>query len=223
MKYVLPVIHHIDKDTTWEQATLAYQCGADGVFLISHFNEDMELAPIAREILDENWLNRKKQKFTVGLNLLNTTPLDALDIVLKYKLDALWLDNAGINSTGISVYGQKIIEQHIINSEIKIFASVAFKYQAHEPNPAKAAQVVDSLGLIATTSGSGTGSAPSLDKIASMVPDSGQLAVASGMTVENISNFKPYLSHILVATGVSVDDHHFDKDLLKKFIEICHA
>ena len=54
-KKVLPVIHHIDAKTTLDQAAIAYQCGADGVFLISHFNKDSELGPLAEKLKINKW------------------------------------------------------------------------------------------------------------------------------------------------------------------------
>lgn len=223
MKLVLPVIHHIEKDTTWEQAEIAYKCGADGVFLISHYNEDIVLGPIAKEINSENWKNHYGDKFKIGLNLLHTQALDSFDTVVSYGLDALWLDNAGISSGGVSSLGNSLLQRNK-NKSIEIFASVAFKYQAHEALPGVAAKIAQEHGFIPTTSGSGTGSAPSLEKIALMSKaTNGQLGVASGMTVDNISEFIPYLSHILVATGVSIDEHRFNPKLLKEFVDICHS
>jgi predicted TIM-barrel enzyme len=222
MKLVLPVIHHIDKDTTWEQAEIAYKCGADGVFLISHYDEDIVLGPIAKEINSENWKNFYGNKFKLGLNLLHTKAVDSFDIVTNYGLDALWLDNAGINSAGISSLTISLIEK-MKQTPIEVFASVAFKYQTHDPLPGQAARLVQTHGFIATTSGAATGSAPSVEKIALMSKaTNGQLGVASGMTLENIPEFIPYLSHILVATGVSVDEHRFNPVLLKEFVDICH-
>lgn len=222
MKLVLPVIHHIEKDTTWEQAEIAYKCGADGIFLISHYDEDIVLGPIAKEINNEKWKNSYGNKFKLGLNLLNTKALDSFDMVVDYNLDTLWLDNAGINSAGISSLTLSLMEK-MKKTPVEVLASVAFKYQTHEPLPAQAAKIAQNNGFIATTSGAATGSAPSLEKIAFMSQaTNGQLGVASGMTLENISDFIPYLSHILVATGVSIDEHRFDPVLLKQFVEICH-
>ena len=49
---------------------------------------------------------------------------------------------------------------------------------------------------------------------------SGLLAVASGMTPDNISEFKPYLSHVLVSTGISKDEYHFDEEKINAFIQL---
>ena len=70
-------------------------------------------------------------------------------------------------------------------------------------------------GFIPTTSGSGTGSAPDLEKIVAMSrATGGVLAIASGMTPWNVAQYAPYLSHILVATGIALDEHRIDADKL---------
>lgn len=46
----------------------------------------------------------------------------------------------------------------------------------------------------------------------------GTLAVASGMTPENIAEYTRYLGAVLVATGVSVDDYRLDPAKLDAFV-----
>ena len=218
MSLVLPVIHHLDENTTLEQAEIAHKCDADGIFLISHFNRDKDLAPIASSIKKLY----PQENFKVGLNLLNTHPLNTFEIVEKYNLDSLWLDTPGINSNGLSRLAHDLIEKMKNSPSIEVFASLAFKYQAVENFPAKAALFAKENGFIPTTSGTKTGIPPSVEKITEMSKATdGLLAVASGMDVDNIKNYSQYLSHILVATGVSIDEHRFDKDLLQKFIKLC--
>lgn len=111
----------------------------------------------------------------------------------------------------------------------RFYGSVAFKYQAPEPDPAGAAVQALKLCMLPTTSGPGTGHAPDVEKARSMAaavargPLGGELAVASGMTPENVSAFLPYFTHFLVATGVSKDEHHFDEARLVQFIEKVHG
>lgn len=212
---VLPVIHHLDEATSLTQADLAFSENADGVFLISHEGKNEDLLTPAGII---------KQKYperTIGINMLGSETLKALEVVVETGIDALWTDTHGVTS-------QTIPEQALtISRWIKnnpqgplIFASVAFKYQVEETNPGQAAKRVSELGMIATTSGPGTGYAPDLDKIISMKEALGgsALAVASGMTPENVDEFLPYVTHYLVATGVSIDSHHFDAARLRDFI-----
>ncbi len=59
-----------------------------------------------------------------------------------------------------------------------------------------------------TTSGPGTGEAADIDKIRTMKSALGDhpLAIASGITPENVHEYLPYTDCFLVATGVS-DSH----------------
>lgn len=208
---VLPVIHHIDAETTLAQAAIAFDCHADGVFLISHHGADRELAEVARHI------KRLFPSMAVGVNYLKLGVQEAAKDAQEIGLDMVWGDVCGVSSSGLAEMGRWLQIFKLNNPKIDIFASVAFKYQQREADPPGAAAVARAAGFIPTTSGEATGSAPTLAKIQSMKND-GDLAVASGMALENVATFAPYLSHILVATAVSVDDHHFDRSLLAKFV-----
>lgn len=211
---VLPVIHHFDPETSLEQAFIAKRCGADGIFLISHHNEDAQVLKTAEDIKD------LISDFKVGINLLNSTPEYAFKMACLLGLDMIWADDVGVTSQQVSQVGVDLAELSSNNKDVEIFGSVAFKYQAFEPDPEKAAKQVFELGMIPTTSGAATGVAPTVEKIAGMSKATrGSLAVASGMTVDNIAEFAPHLSHVLVATGVSTDEYHFDEELLRLFIE----
>ena len=107
-----------------------------------------------------------------------------------------------------------------LKNNIKIFAGTAFKYQSPEPNPAKAALLAQDYGLIATSSGSGTGHAADLTKIKSMSRAvNGHLALASGLTINNLADYHPYVEFALVATGISQNEHYFDSKKLVAFID----
>ena len=212
---VYPVIHHLDAATTLEQADIAFEAKADGVFLISHHRNDSALVPLAHHI------KAKYPDKQVGLNFLSQGPLKALDAVDIAGLDMMWGDYCGVTSGESEKLAHDL---DIRNDEIgmkKIFASVAFKYQAEDADPPLAARNAKIFGFIPTTSGAGTGEAPTVDKIKAMsAAVDGNLAVASGMTVENIADYAPYLRYVLVATGVSLDDHHFDFERLYRFIAL---
>jgi predicted TIM-barrel enzyme len=104
-----------------------------------------------------------------------------------------------------------------------VFAGVAFKHQRPEPNPELAARMADKFGFIASTSGSATGVAAEVDKIARLRTALGDapLAIASGVTPENVHEYAPHLSHILVATGVSESFHEFDYEKLYRLRSLC--
>ena len=212
MPKVYPVIHYKDDDTTIAEAELAKEVGADGVFLISHIGRNENLIPLAIKI-------KELFGFKVGLNFLGNTAIYTANVVKDNNLDMIWADSCGVTSKGLDQEGIELKKWYEENKNIEVFASVAFKYQAVDNNPPLAALEAQKAGFIPTTSGSGTGSAPTIDKIKSMSEEtSGLLGVASGMNCENINSFKPYLSHILVSTGVSKDEHHFDYEKLYRFI-----
>lgn len=209
---VYPVIHYLSDSLSVEQAGIAAAAGADGVFLISHHNDDTPLASLACTI-------KNKYSLRVGINYLTQGAHLAIEDAKTYGLDMVWSDTCGISSKGYTETAYRIKEQ--LSAELEFFASIAFKYQSPEENPSLAAQRVREFSplFIPTTSGAATGSAPSVDKISSMAPT----AIASGMTVDNIDQFRPYLSHVLVATGVSIDEHHLCPHKLQQFIEKCRV
>jgi predicted TIM-barrel enzyme len=103
-----------------------------------------------------------------------------------------------------------------------MFAGVAFKHQRAEPHPELTAQKTRSFGFIPTTSGSASGVAAqseALAKIRNALGGTSPLAIASGITPENVHSFAPNLTHILVATGVSSD---FSSSTLKNCISSVH-
>lgn len=223
---ILPVIHHISRDVTMDQAWLATVAGADGVFLISHHGEDAELLELAGPVRN---ISGRPAQFHVGVNLLGEhSPVTAFRRARDAGFDSVWMDRAGVDGAGAGNPALAVarLRQQMLHGErpIEVFAGVAFKYQADEPDPVQAARNAQTLGFVPTTSGSATGHAPLLEKVEAMSRATGRrLAVASGLTPDNIAGFAPHLSHALVATGVSVDAHHFDFELLSAFVARARA
>lgn len=215
------VIHHVDEALTLAQAKIAADAGADGLFVISHRGDDEDVVEMACALKETE--NNVGQPMEIGINLLGTDPHDALLIAVARDIRMLWVDQGGITSQGAGPAALAMFETLKDVPEYKrtrIFTSVAFKHQAHEPNPQIAARNAKILGFVPTTSGEATGSAPEVEKIAAMAKATdGELAVASGMTPENVWQFAPHLSDILVATGVSRDFHHFDPDKATAFVK----
>lgn len=213
---IYPVIHYLNRDLALEEVWVARSCGADGVFLISHQGDDYELIEVAAEA------KLKYPDFRIGINLLSQDPIFACNQAREAGLDMVWADDMGVDSRGGNPVAEYLAHFASNNQSIQLFASVAFKYRPHEPNPPLAATMAQRLGFLPTTSGSATGSAPEVQKIADMsAATGGQLAIASGMTPKNVRDYAPYLSHILVATGVGLDEYRIDPDRLIALIENC--
>ncbi|MFN3876369.1 MAG: hypothetical protein ACK4L7_10715, partial [Flavobacteriales bacterium] len=159
---VYPVIHHLDAPTTFSEIQVARTCGADGVFLISHDGADLELMDVARTAIREN------AGFPIGLNLLSMECFQAAIMALEAGSDMLWADDMGVDSQGLTAAGQEMATIARDHPRLQLFASVAFKYRPHEPNPVGAAAHARAAGFIPTTSGDATGHAPDPQKIFAM-------------------------------------------------------
>jgi len=218
---ILPVIHHIDSRTTHAEVNQALRLGVDGVFLISHFAGDPAYAGIAD---DETLMCLAKELKSlhpgacIGINCLSWSPLYSAGRAVEARLDMIWADSMGVDSRGLTGEGEALKSLASAHPRTQFFASVAFKYMPEEPAPVTAADNARRAGFVPTTSGSATGAPPDVGKIRAMA-GSGPLAVASGMNPDNVHLYTPYLSDILVATGISADDHHLDPDKLASFIK----
>ncbi len=217
-----PVVHHLDPGLTLEQARLALGSGADGVFLISHHDANDALDPLVATLAAEAGRAR------VGVNYLGLGFAAAFDRARRVGAGLLWTDVPGITGRGAGEEaGYVSAETARPDNETWTFASVAFKYQPHEPDPPAAALNAMRLGFIPTTSGHATGRAPFATKVHGMAKalGGGPLAVASGLATENLGDYAGSLTHCLVATSVCVggDEHRFDPVRLRRFIEAAKA
>lgn len=216
------VIHHQTDDLTLDQASLAIRLGADGVFLISHEGRDSALLPLCKALKS----NLRSIDATaspaplVGLNLLKAEPVNAFELAMEWGADALWVSSPGVTSSGVTSAGRRLEQLVKANQGPNVFGCVAFKYQPIEPDPQAAARAALALGMHPTTSGAGTGMAPDIEKIRGMSSAvGGKLAIASGMTPDNIESYAPFVSDVLVSTGVSQDTHRIDPDKFLVFRE----
>lgn len=216
MPNIYPVIHlrQSPLEHTLNEVAIAQRAGAQGVFLISHTGEDDFVVQRADSV------KRAVAGFKVGINLLSTDNITALRLAIDCNADMLWVDAPGLTSQEITPEARIFADAALYKPSLVVFGSVAFKYQAVDTNPPLAAQNALALGFRPTTSGTGTGSAPTVEKIAAMsTAVKGKLAVASGMTPENVGLFAPYLSDILVATGVGKNEYEIDEGKLTQLVQ----
>lgn len=215
MKKFYPVLHVLTSQQALEQSKLLFENGADGLFLISHEGDNKLVTSLVAEV------KSKFPSLKVGINLLGRNALSAMEEAIEVKADMLWCDFAYVDSAWKRPLAHALSELSTTHG-IPVFAGVAFKYQRHEPDPLKAAQYANELGFIATTSGTATGIEPDVDKIALMAR-TGNLAVASGLSVENVLKFKPFLTYFLVSTGLSYSMYDFDPQKVLKFSQLVKA
>lgn len=200
---VLPVVHVESLDQAQRNAQIAREAGANGVFLINHEMPDEELLDIHTAVAD------KQADWWVGVNCLGLSPARVFGAV-SAKVAGVWVDQARIEET----QEQQPYADHVLavrDSRVPgclYFGGVAFKYQRPVEDLETACRIAARYIDVVTTSGPGTGYAADVEKIRRMKLALGNtpLAIASGITPENVNTYLPFADCFLVATGIS---HNF--------------
>jgi hypothetical protein len=213
MVEIWPVIHALDLNQVLRCADVAATAKCPGVFLISMHGDDDSLDVFAPHVAD------LFPSLKLGVNYLGLSAPDALIRSQFRNYAATWTDHQEFTRGKLSDDARGII--NVIRPGHLLFAAVAFKGQAPDPLFPDSARLAAHFGLIPTTSGIGTGVAPDLEKLHLLrrtLHPADPLAVASGITPENISLFAPHLTHVLVATGISKSFHEFDAEKLARLM-----
>jgi predicted TIM-barrel enzyme len=216
---IVPVVHYADDEQALRNAARAFDAGCDGVLLIHMEGRNRLLPPIAR-VVKERWPDR-----LVGLNLLGAGAVEAIVAGLACGLDMTWTDEQ-LTHSGDAPWTEatEVVAMLRDHPGHVLLSGVAFKHQAHEPRPDVAARKAVELGFVPTTSGAATGVAAEASRVADLraaIGPDAPLAIASGITPENVREYAPHLSHVLVATGVSSGFHELDPDRLSALREAC--
>lgn len=220
---IWPVIHLHDLDLAYRNAVLAVENKANGVFLIHMGGQDEQVLTTAL------FLKERLPELKLGANFLSMEAVGAVRAARQIGLDATWSDNPGIRSDRL---GPEVdaLEEEVRNRGPRLFfASVAFKYQPEDTDPGLAALRAWERGFVPTTSGPATGQAPTVQKLAAIRKalnahnPRASLALASGADPDNIAQLAPFLSHVLVATGISSSEVAFDPIKLRRFVEAARA
>ena len=228
---VFPVVHINTPETATVQAKSALDFGADGVYLIDHNGS-------ANTVFDTlDYLRSERPDSYAGINLLGYSALGAVQKLQK-RMDtgahevpsALWIDDIRNYHGYPAELSKQIKGSNPRLHSVKILGGVAFKYTpTFTENPILAAQEVRTLydaTDVITTSGSGTGTPPSVAKIQAMKIASGEkpLAVASGIPLENIDEYDGIVDEVLVASSIETSPYSgvFERGKLKAFIDKAH-
>lgn len=213
---IIPVIHYADGDQALRNARRAFDAGCEGILLI-HMEGMNRLLPASAAEIRRQWPDR-----LIGINHLGMDVADALEANIALGLDMTWTDEQPTHTSLDPWTEADGLHEKLTHAPGHVlFTGVAFKHQRYEPHPARSAFEAVRRGFIPTTSGPATGVAAEVETVMSIRQDLGPnapLAIASGMTPENVGAFAPLLSHILVATGVSSSFHEFDETLLRAFV-----
>lgn len=218
---LLPVVHVVGREQALANARLARDGGADGVFLISHGHiTDEELVAIYRDV------RAAHPDWWVGLNALSWTP-ERLFATIGHGVQGVWSDDALIDETRDEqpAAGRVVEVQRGHGWDGLYFGGVAFKYQRQVRDLAAAARQAQRWMDVVTTSGPGTGQAASPAKIRTMKQALGDfpLAVASGVTAENVGDYLPWADCFLTATGVSYTFEELDPARLRDVMSVIRS
>ncbi|MGE0758595.1 MAG: BtpA/SgcQ family protein [Pirellulaceae bacterium] len=197
---VLPVIHVESVDQALRNVAISVACACDGVFLINHHVSHAELLAVHSSV------TAAYPGVWVGINSLGSEPLELFE-ELPPNVQGVWTDHAGVDERSSDQPYARRIAGAIARAHWRglYFGGVAFKYQRDVDDVAAAARLAAQYMDVVTTSGPGTGRAASVDKLRTMKSAIGAspLAVASGVTPENVRDYLDSVDAFLVATGIS--------------------
>ncbi|MEK7176871.1 MAG: BtpA/SgcQ family protein [Patescibacteria group bacterium] len=211
---LIVVIHAQSETQALENVQIAFDNGADGVFLINHDISPEKLQDIYAKVDD----SISKGRF-LGVNFLGVTPIQAVDLLSKiWNASAIWMDDIGYME-GDDNHLDQVDVPLKVRSTLRncgyagqLFAGVDFKYRKPAKDLTRVTKSVFAFANVITTSGPATGLPPALEKLEIMrraVPEA-KIAIASGMTPENVNPFLNYVDYFLVATGISKSHTELD-------------
>lgn len=226
-----PVIHFKNWDLAVENVGICCKCGVENVMLIDHLVEQ----PWPKHCSMTGVVTRLMDMFVgvkFGLNNLHLSPLQSLAVNIRAGVRVTWADQpiAYSDPERKAEPGVEDLDWILPANNHTLFAGVAFKHQERDPDPGEQAFQTAQRGAIPCTSGPATGQPADPDAVRAMrthirrrmaaesqefpgtpEPWSTPLAIASGIDAGNVLEFAPYLSDILIATGISKDFHRLDE------------
>ena len=218
---VLPIVHVSTHDQAARNVQIARDAGANGAFLISHGSvSDSDLLDIYLRIADEN------KGFWLGVNCLGWGA-EELFTRAAGRVAGAWIDDALIDeSQPDQPTAARIVEvQKSVGWNGLYFGGVAFKYQRPVRDLASAARNAVPYMDVVTTSGPGTGKAAAPEKIRTIKQAIGNapLAIASGVTPENVPDYLLWADCFLVATGISYTFDELDPDRVRDLVQVVRS
>lgn len=217
---VLVVVHVTSSAQAVRNSRIAQDAGADGVFLINHGVDTAALQSVWTGV------TAALPGFWVGVNDL-TRPALSTARSWPTGLAGVWEDHTVLAADGPEFTAARTRTQQwaTLPRLPLLFGGVAFKYG---PDETLAGEQLAALATasrefvdVITTSGPGTGRAADPTKIARMRAAIGDfpLAIASGITAGNVTDYLPYADCFLVASGISRTFDELDPPAVAALVE----
>jgi hypothetical protein len=229
---VFPVVHVFDPEQAVKQSEVVFDAGADGVYLIEHHTRHTKL------LLDAyNAVRTERPDGFIGVNFLQIAvgkgafmkTREAFDAGLINQFpDGIWVDDPKHVKEDLEAL--RSADPQL--KSITYLGGAAFKYtKGYRADPQLAADEASFIGPfvdLVVTSGEQTGTPPTPEKISAMkeaiVPQ--RLAVASGISAENLSDYEPgSIDQLLVATSLETHPGSgiFVPERVLELIELAHS
>lgn len=213
MKKFYPVIHVHNLEQVESNIGICKAAGADGIFLINHGRMGSEVfLELVEEVVKDHQRKRDivvaRPTFDVGVNFLGCANLRAMMLAGSTGCSMLWSDNANTDEFSLDPCRQVLKHQRFLADNLqtvpRFFGGVQFKYQP-KPGWDIGTSIDRSLPFVdvPTVSGRGTGQAADVDFIrrAHAATQKG-LAIASGVDIDNVGSYLPFIDNFLVATSI---------------------
>lgn len=198
---IIPVIHVVNNEQVFDNVEICKRNGINKIFLIDHCSDGKRSLPSYSEEI------RERYGLWVGVNLLGQD-IEKLLIkaeewdLLNFKTDAIWSDD------GLTHFDMdKLMDIEYKNTyNGQFFGGLAFKYQKQPDDLNLACQKSKFITDVSVTSGSGTGTAPTkvkIEQIRKYLGTHHPLAIASGVSADNIKSFIGLAQYAMVATSIT--------------------
>lgn len=213
---IYPVIHVKSEKQAIENTQIAKNAGCDGVFLINHAISPQTLLEIHEATV------KAVPDWWIGINCLGFSHQEIFDNVTP-EMSGIWVDNAGIDETAevqVRANHYKLLREESGWNGI-YFGGVAFKYQREVKDLENACINAKPYIDVVTTSGPGTAKAAEVNKIERMhnALEEWPLAIASGITPDNIEDYLDKATCFLVASGINKTWDDLDATLVKQLVD----
>jgi hypothetical protein len=181
---LIPVIHMLNQNQVLTNVKTCIDCGIEKVFIINHVVTINDLIDCAKRVKLEY------PNLWVGINMLGNTTKESLR--MNTGFDGLWCDGV-------------VPSEYQRNFKGVFFGGVAFKYQPQPKDLKEACEWAKLTTDVATTSGTATGKAADINKVLSVREYLGEhpMAIASGVSVNNIDDYKGIVNYLLVASSIT--------------------
>lgn len=225
-KVLLPVIHpRHGVSGAMTAIEVAVDNGADGVWLINQGIDARALLGLLATV------SRVHPELWCGVNLLGWGPSDVLgELANPNDLRGIWSDDCGVDAMDPNVWTAAHntwvgdTTRHGWNG--LYFGGTAFKTQAPIPfdNLGDVAWLAATFVDVVTTSGPGTGMPADPVRVRAMRESlwDHPMALASGVTPENVGDYLPNVDAFLVGTGIESTVGVLDPSRVRDLAQAIH-